>query len=130
MSNLYRQNFKILIHSYLLFAWPQLNFYYLKEGFSATAVDGIFVRATGFLGFFLLGFGFVRDYISYGWCRIIALAGLALSYMLLALAKPHHFDLFLYFWLLQYGYGRKLWTFWFHFVAANYQFPIWCHYQI
>ena len=123
-----------MIYSYLLFAWPQLHFHYLKKGFFATnktALDGMFVRATGFLGFFLIGFGLIRDYISYGWFRIIALAGLALSYMLLAVAKPHRFDLFLYFWLLQYSYGRKLLKFWFHlwvffYFLINFQCSVSC----
>ena len=49
----------------------------------------------------------MRDYIGYGFSRIVLLLMVATSYLILYFAKPGVSDSLLYAWMLQYGGGRS-----------------------
>ena len=56
----------------------------------------ILVISTGLLGVFLLFFGFIRDFVAYGFCRLICYTLLATSYLMMIVAKPGESDYLLY----------------------------------
>ena len=47
----------------------------------------------------------MRDYIGYGFSRIVLLLMVATSYLILYFAEPGESDSLLYAWMLQYGGG-------------------------
>lgn len=49
----------------------------------------------------------MRDYIGYGFSRIVLLLMVATSYLILYFAEPGESDSLLYAWMLQYGGGRS-----------------------
>ena len=55
------------------------------------------------LGVQLLCLGFIRDYFSYGICRLVMYSLLAISYLLMAVSIPGESDELQYLWITQMG---------------------------
>ena len=47
---------------------------------------------TSLLGVFLLFYGFLRDYLSFGICRLVMYIMLCITYLLLAISRPYESD--------------------------------------
>ena len=47
---------------------------------------------TSLLGVFLLFYGFLRDYLSFGICRLVMYTMLCVTYLLLAISRPYESD--------------------------------------
>ena len=52
----------------------------------------IMILSTSLLGILLLLQGFLRDYVSFGICRLVTYTSLCITYFLFAIAKPNHSD--------------------------------------
>ena len=53
-------------------------------------------------------YGILRDYLSFGFCRLACFLGLIISYYILAIAESGKSDYNLYFWIIQFGAGTSL----------------------
>ena len=52
----------------------------------------IMTLAVSLLGVFLMVQGFLRDYVSFGVCRLVTYISLCIVYLLLAIAEPGYSD--------------------------------------
>ena len=52
----------------------------------------IMILSTSLLGILLLLQGFLRDYVSFGICRLVTYTSLCITYFLFAIAEPNHSD--------------------------------------
>lgn len=52
----------------------------------------IMTLSMSLLGILLLIYGFIRDYVSFGVCRLVMYISLCLTYLLFAIAEPGHSD--------------------------------------
>ena len=52
----------------------------------------VMTLTTSLLGVFLLFYGFLRDYLSFGICRLVMYTMLCVTYLLLAISRPYESD--------------------------------------
>ena len=90
----------------------------------------IMILSTSLLGILLLLQGFLRDYISFGICRLLTYTSLCITYFLFAIAEPNHSD------YLQVNksrsdmlriskiYQKYLWIFQFGFAVGFHQYEL------
>ena len=100
--------FDCLLHSTLIFGWSSISVLLEKEGFYADKSDSlarILVISIGLYGIFLFLFGFIRDFVSYGFCRLLMYILLIVSYAMMLLAEPGKRDYLQYGWVLQFAAG-------------------------
>ena len=75
------------------------------DGNQDEIISKILVLTTSLLGVFLLVFGILRDFVSFGVCRLAMFSLLIASYALLAISTPGETDYLQFGWILQYGGG-------------------------
>ena len=68
----------------------------------------LFFSIFPFLVYNLVAYGFIRDYMSFGYCRIACFCSLCFSYSILSISSPNQSDWLLYGWVVQFAAGTSL----------------------
>ena len=84
--------------------------------YTDTSVDGnqdeiiskILVLSTSLLGVFLLAFGILRDFVSFGACRVAMFTSLISGYVVMAISTPGNSDYLQFGWILQFAGGTGI----------------------